>query len=183
MAFARRLVATTDRVFTLVTSRGPIARFVRTKVVPVLVPFVFRSRAVRRLMFWTISQTAMSYRDSPLSVGRAGRVRGGDRLPWVDGDDNFAPLDALGWQVHVYGDAAAEIEAACRERRLPLHIFPWRTATRRAGLQRDAVYLVRPDGYVALADPDARAATLTRYLDEHLAAGRVPAAHGAGRSR
>src|SRR5215470_6281028 len=38
MGFARRLVATTDRAFSIVTSRGPIARFVRRKVVPVVVP-------------------------------------------------------------------------------------------------------------------------------------------------
>ena len=182
IAFARRLVATTDRVFTLVTSRGPIARFVRTKVVPVLVPLVFRARAARWLMFRTISQTGVSYRDSPLSAGRAGRVHGGDRLPWVEAADNFAPLDSLAWQVHVYGEAAPEIEAACRQRQLPLHVVEWRSAMRRTGLQRDAVYLVRPDGYVALADPDARPSTLTRYLDTHLAATRAevavtPAAH------
>jgi len=169
-AFARRLVATTDRAFTLITSRGPIARFVRTRLAPVLVPLVFRARAARRLMFRTISQTAVSYRDSPLSAGRAGRVHGGDRLPWVEAGDNFAPLDSLAWQVHVYGEAAPEIEAACRERRLSLHVSPWLSAMRRTGLRRDAMYLVRPDGHVALADPDGRASTLTRYLDAHLAA-------------
>ena len=166
IAFARRLVATTDRAFTVITSRGPVARRVRVNVVPMVVPLVFRSKAVRRLMFRTISQTGVSYRESRLSVGRAGRVRGGDRLPWVEGSDNFAPLSSLAWQVHVYGAAAPEIEAACRERRLALHVFPWRSAMRRRGLRRDAVYLVRPDGYVALADGDGRALTLTRYLDE-----------------
>jgi 2-polyprenyl-6-methoxyphenol hydroxylase-like FAD-dependent oxidoreductase len=175
--FARRLVATTDRAFTLVTSRGPLARFVRTRVVPVVVPLVFRARAARRLMFRVISQTAVRYRDSPLSQGQAGRVHGGDRLPWVESDDNFAPLDALAWQVHVYGEAAPEITAACRARRLALHVFPWRSTMRRRGLRRDAVYLVRPDGHVALADPTARASTLTAYLDAHLAsADAVPAA-------
>ena len=34
IAFARRLVATTDRAFTVITSRGPIARRVRVNVVP-----------------------------------------------------------------------------------------------------------------------------------------------------
>ena len=96
-------------------------------------------------------------------------MHGGDRLPWVEGDDNFAPLSSLAWQVHIYGEAAPEIEAACSERRLSLHVFPWRPETRRTGLRRDAVYLVRPDGYVALADPDARASTLVRYLDGRLA--------------
>ena len=34
-------------------------------------------------MFRTISQTAVNYRGSSLSEGRAGAVHGGDRLPWV----------------------------------------------------------------------------------------------------
>ena len=35
-----------------------------------------------------------------------------------------------------------------------------------AGLQRDALYLVRPDGYIALADPQGKATTIASYLDE-----------------
>ena len=172
--FAQRLVATTDRAFTLVTSRGPVARYVRTTIVPRLVPLVFRARTARRLMFRTISQTSLSYRDSPLSSGRAGRVHGGDRLPWVEAVDNFAPLDGLAWQIHVYGRAAPEIETLCRERRLSLHVFPWRSGMRRAGLRRDALYLVRPDGHVALADAGADASTLMRYLDTHRAGVLAP---------
>jgi len=167
MGFARRLVATTDRAFSIVTSRGPIARFVRRKVVPVVVPVAFRARTARWFMYRTISQTGMSYRDSPLSKGRAGRVHGGDRLPWMEDDDNFATLSSLDWQVHVYGEAKPEIERACRERGLALHVFPWRAGTRRAKLRRNALYLVRPDGYVALADPYPNESTLARYLDEH----------------
>src|SRR5256885_5052998 len=91
--FARRLVETTDRGFTLVTRRGGIARFVRTRIVPLVVPLVFRTGAMRRLLFRTVSQTTVNYRESALSVGAVGRIRGGDRLPWVDlgsGQDNFA---------------------------------------------------------------------------------------------
>ena len=35
---------------------------------------------------------------------RTWNFRGGDRLPWVpiDGSDNFEPLAAMTWQVHVY---------------------------------------------------------------------------------
>ena len=166
IAFGRRLVATTDRAFTFITARGPIARRVRVNIVPMIVPLVFRTKAARRLMFRTISQTGVSYRGSPLSAGRAGGVRGGDRLPWAEGEDNFAPLRALTWHVHVYGEAASEIEATCRERKLALHVFPWRPGIRRTGLRRNAMYLVRPDGYVALADPDARVATLQAYLEK-----------------
>ena len=166
IAFARRLVATTDRAFTIVTSRGPLARRIRIGLVPRVVPILTSFSAVRRLMFRTISQTQVNYRGGPLSVGRAGRVHAGDRLPWVEAVDNFAPLASLDWQVHVYGEPTPDIAAICQARRLLLNVFPWRTDMSRTGLVRNAVYLVRPDGYVALADPDARPVTLQTYLDE-----------------
>jgi 2-polyprenyl-6-methoxyphenol hydroxylase-like FAD-dependent oxidoreductase len=43
IAFARRLVASTDRAFTGVTSDGAIARRVRLNLVPAVAPVVFRS--------------------------------------------------------------------------------------------------------------------------------------------
>ena len=70
----------------------------------------------------------------------------------VDGEDNFAPLAAIGWQVHVYGTPRAELVAWCAARSMPLHVFNWRPEHEAAGLARDAIYLLRPDTYVALAD-------------------------------
>ena len=171
IAFARRLVATTDEAFTGVTSRGLIARFIRLRIVPLLVPAFFPFRAVRRLLFRTVSQTVVNYRGSGLSDGRAGSVNGGDRLPWVKtgqsiiGEDNFSPLTTLDWQIHVYGEAAPELRALCDKRKLPLHVFVWRPEMVSSGLRRNAVYLVRPDGYVALADPADTTEPLRSYLD------------------
>ena len=171
IAFARRLVATTDRAFTGVTSSGATARLMRLRVAPLLVPLLFALRSMRRVMFRTVSQTAVNYHGSSLSEGCAGAVHGGDRLPWVKMDwnseyrDNFAPLTSLDWQIHVYGDAMTPMRTLCNERRLTLHVFPWRPEMKRAGLQRNAAYLVRPDGYVALADAGASAATVESYLD------------------
>jgi 2-polyprenyl-6-methoxyphenol hydroxylase-like FAD-dependent oxidoreductase len=158
IGFARRLVATTDRAFTLITKQGVLARWVRTRLVPLILPLLFRLTAVRRFLFRTVSQIGVGYRHSPLSVGAAGAVRGGDRLPWVEtgpGQDNFAPLASLTWQVHLYGEPRQGLAEVCGELQLPLHLFAWRQRMRRAGLLRAALYLVRPDGYVALADPHA----------------------------
>ena len=94
-------------------------------------------------------------------------MQGGDRLPWVqvDGVDNFASLTAIGWQVHVYGAAKPALTAWC-ERRLPLHVFDWRAEHEAAGLSRDALYLLRPDTYVALAEPNGAADVLERYFGD-----------------
>ncbi len=169
IAFAQRLVATTDRAFTAVTSTGALARLIRLHLVPLLLAPIYRLTAARRLMFRTVSQTAVNYRESSLSEGQAGEVHGGDRLPWVNanGSDNFTPLTSLAWQVHIYGESNAEIQNLCDERGLALHIFRWSPEASRTGLQRNAVYLVRPDGYVALADSEGRAAMVASYLASH----------------
>jgi hypothetical protein len=37
----------------------------------------------------------------------------------------------------------------------------------RTGLRRNAVYLIRPDGYIGLADPTGDASALEQYLEKH----------------
>ncbi len=169
IGFARRLVATTDRAFSFVTSDGPIADFIRTRVAPVLIPAILSFEAARTFMFRTVSQITLNYRHGPLSRGVAGRVQGGDRLPWVpaDGTDNFEKLATMEWQLHVYGTAHAELAAWCATNNLPLHTFVWRSGHERAGLARGALYLVRPDGYVALADGTGAVSALDRYFEDH----------------
>jgi 2-polyprenyl-6-methoxyphenol hydroxylase-like FAD-dependent oxidoreductase len=172
IAFARRLVATTDRGFTAVTSPTLTARLLRLKIIPFLMPIFVKFAAARRLLFRTVSQTDINYRGSWLSQGRAGSVRGGDRLPWVKVDsnaadkDNFAALQSLDWQVHVYGDVTPQLKEVCDQRKLPLHVFSWNPEMARAGLQRHAIYFVRPDGYIARADPSASASSIETYLDK-----------------
>jgi hypothetical protein len=118
---------------------------------------------------------------SELSVGVAGKIHGGDRLPWVRldplpavGGDNFAPLTSIDWQVHVYGDVTPAISNLCKAARLPLHKFVWQEAMRSAGFVRNAVYLIRPDGYVGFADRDANAANLQQYLNDQKLRPRAP---------
>ena len=169
IGFARRLVATTDRVFSFATGEGRIADILRTRVAPVLFPKVIAFEAVREYIFRTVSQITLNYRGCPLSAGSAGNVHGGDRLPWVpiDGKDNFESLAAITWQVHVYGSASAELATWCASHDVPLHVFDWRSEHDAAGLARDAAYLLRPDTYVALADASGRADALDRYCADH----------------
>jgi 2-polyprenyl-6-methoxyphenol hydroxylase-like FAD-dependent oxidoreductase len=153
IAFARRLVATTDRAFRFINRDGAIARFVRVRLVPMLMPAFFKLRAARRLMFLTLSQTNVNYRSSMLSTGSTARVQAGDRLLWVrqeTGLDNFESLRSLKWQAHVYGDTSVEVQRISAQTGLSLERFPWSEAAGRAGLARDTLYVVRSDGYVGL---------------------------------
>ena len=168
IGFARRLVATTDRVFSFATADGRIADVLRTRIAPVLIPSVMRFERPREFLFRTVSQIMLNYRGSPLSQGVAGDVHGGDRLPWVarEHEDNFATLATMAWQVHVYGSASAELSRWCSQRQIALNIFEWCEEARGAGLARDAAYLLRPDTYVALADAAGSPQALEHYFAE-----------------
>jgi hypothetical protein len=131
-----------------------------------VIPAAFAFETVRRFAFRTVSQIMLNYREGPLSLGVAGNVHGGDRLPWasVDGVDNFASLTAMDWQIHVYGSASPALAAWCGRQNVPLHVFSWRSEYEGAGLARDALYLLRPDTYVALADTAGAPDALDRYF-------------------
>jgi 2-polyprenyl-6-methoxyphenol hydroxylase-like FAD-dependent oxidoreductase len=167
IAFARRLVSTTDRVFTLATAEGRVADIIRTRVVPTVLPALAKFEVFCEFLFRTVSQITINYRHSALSEGQAGRVHGGDRLPWIviGEDDNYQPLKSMTWQVHVYGTASAQLRAWCDRLDLPLHEFAWREDYANAGFAQHALYLVRPDTYVALAGGADMLGALQRYFD------------------
>lgn len=148
MAFARKLVSTTDRVFSFVTAEGAIADLLRTRVAPLLLPKMAALERAREWLFRTVSQITLNYRAMPLSAGHAGTVFGGDRLPWVqDAErDNFSSLALPAWQVQVFAYT-------------PDHA--------KAGLACNGFYLLRPDSYVALADPGADPKVIERYFHAH----------------
>jgi 2-polyprenyl-6-methoxyphenol hydroxylase-like FAD-dependent oxidoreductase len=165
IGFARRLVATTDRAFSIATADGPVADILRTRIAPVVLSNVVRIEAAREFLFRTVSQITLNYRDGPLSAGKAGHVHGGDRLPWarIGSEDNFASLADMVWQVHVYGAASQDLRSWCDQNGVALHVFAWRSEHGAAGLARDALHLLRPDSYVALVDPSGSPAALDQY--------------------
>jgi 2-polyprenyl-6-methoxyphenol hydroxylase-like FAD-dependent oxidoreductase len=166
IAFARRLVATTDRVFSFVSAEGPFADLMRVRVAPLLIPAIGKIEVAREWLFRTVSQTLIHYRGSSLSQGSAGPVEGGDRLPWAvaAGLDNYASLAAITWQGHVYGDVTADLRAWFKTNNIPLQVFSWREEYGGAGLRKDALYLLRPDTYLAVVDTSPSSDELSRYF-------------------
>jgi hypothetical protein len=104
MAFARRLVASTNKAFEFVTARGFFANLIRLHIIPYLFPALFKLRVMRPFLFPTISQTSINYRQNALIWGNTGNIKGGDRLPWISmenmpqqTEDNFRRLRSLQW--------------------------------------------------------------------------------------
>jgi 2-polyprenyl-6-methoxyphenol hydroxylase-like FAD-dependent oxidoreductase len=166
IAFARKLIESTDKVFRFITSRSRLVGLFRRDVMPKIMNVALHTSFGSRAFFGLISQAAIEYRSGPISSGAAGKVSGGDRLPYVVGSDgdNFEPLRSLDWQVHVYGEVNCDFRAMLAPAGIPIHAFAWSEAAGKAGLQRDGAYLVRPDGHIALASPVQEAAAFQRYL-------------------
>ena len=79
--------------------------------------------------------------------------------------DNFAPLRRSTGRCTCTATPSSELQSECRRRRLPLHVFVWQPTMGLKGLHRNALYLVRPDGYVALTTRDGHTTALSSYLD------------------
>lgn len=163
IAFARKLVATTDRIFREAVNRK---RF-RNIMMPYIFPRVVQSYKVRRILFKIISQTRIRYPDSELSTGRSGGIRGGDRLPWlpIEEGDNFEPLTSVDWQLHVYGRPNEKIRRLSDRSALPLHYTRWTGDMKKKGIKRNAAFLVRPDGHVGAAATTANIKPIEEYVE------------------
>ncbi|WP_353815124.1 FAD-dependent monooxygenase [Agromyces sp. SYSU T00266] len=148
---ALKLVATTDRIFSNVTSEAELAHTIRGRMIPtvgpVLAPMLPRILGGERI-FGLISQIRIRYRMSPRRASRS-QVRDdivGKRLPYAGADpSNFDALRSFRWQVHGYGAPAELVRAVAGSLGLEHHVFP--PAAGR--LRSDRLYLVRPDGFVA----------------------------------
>ena len=87
-------------------------------------------------------------------------------MPWVvaRGIDNHQPLAEPIWQAQVYGVASPELAASCAEIRLPLQAIPWAPEHGHAGLMQNALYVLRPNSYVGLANQSGSPDVMRRYF-------------------
>ena len=149
--FARLLVRTTDQVFKGMIADNPASDAVRNLFMPAMAPALTRFNAVRRTMFRLVSQIHIDYEDSMLSRGSAGKLKSGDRLPWVKyGDsDNYAPLEGAEFHYQLYGQTSAEMRRFMQKSSFALHEFNWTAAVKKTGISKNTVMLIRPDGHIA----------------------------------
>lgn len=166
MKFAKQLVSTTDKLFQIMTSKKTIGKIWRGIVFPFVMPLLFRIPFMKHFFFKLTSQIKLNYRHSPLSQGQAGKIHAGDRLPWVQYEttDNFTALQSMDWQVHIYGTANSTLTNTINELNLTLHVFPWHTNVESTGLEKNTLYLIRPDGYIAYINADQNPLLLKNFL-------------------
>ena len=181
---ARRLLSTTDRMFSLVVSDTRLAGLFRTRVLAKAMALAMRVERIQRVAFLTISQTGIRYPDSPLSETLPGMPeaapRAGDRFPWLrlklaangPTEDFFSKLDDRRFTLILIGQAAPVGGVPGLGDLLRTYVIPSDPANdrelARVQIPQTAFYLLRPDGHVGLAGVRMEAEAVTRYVSERL---------------
>jgi 2-polyprenyl-6-methoxyphenol hydroxylase-like FAD-dependent oxidoreductase len=181
---ARRLLSTTDRMFSVVVSDTRMAGLFRTRILAKAMALAMRLERIQKLAFLTISQTGIGYPNSPLSETLPGLPDGapgaGDRFPWVrlklsangPTEDFFQKLDDTRFALILIGQAAPPGGVPGLGDRLRTVVIPSDPINdrelARVGVPPTAFYLLRPDGHVGLAGVRLEPAAVTRYITERL---------------
>ncbi len=89
LPFAKRLVETTDRVFSLVVSHNPLKSVFSKYIAPLILQNVIKKTFSRKFIFSTVSQIGISYEHNALSKNASfgdfskHAPKPGDRLPYI----------------------------------------------------------------------------------------------------
>jgi 2-polyprenyl-6-methoxyphenol hydroxylase-like FAD-dependent oxidoreductase len=186
----RNVLSKTEKITDLMTSRRPLVRGLLRH----LAPRIGNARFAQRIVPFRVSQLAVGYRQSPLSVhhGRAGRLHAGDRVPdlpvrirtahgeaWQD-RSLFSALDSLRFTllvVHPEAEDARGVDWCGTVQQWPVirvvGIAPAvggaRARFHAAFGRSTGVFLVRPDGYIGfVGGKHASTSHLDAYCREWL---------------
>lgn len=184
IAFAKRLVATTDRAFNIVISQNPIVKFFRMHVAPKGIKFMVSHKKTGEFAFRTVSQIAISYRHGPLaqhaSFGKfpENAPQPGDRLPYILYENNkniqdlitprtmhLLVLSGLEEKIDAIDEAIKPYESIMKVTNLPLSKNT-EALYKEFGIKH-GFYLIRPDMYIACRSNNFDMKNLETYLSRY----------------
>src|SRR6267142_1136127 len=176
---AKRLTATTDRMFNLAAGKDWFVGLIRTTIFPPMAKYILSIEAIRKKFFILISQIGIRYRESSLSRhegDEAFEVKAGDRMPYfvVGGKSIYDQLRAP--RFHLIGfsdgekDPAGAVGSQVGESYAPLVDYHAVSLNAQVieifGTNKSFNVLLRPDNYIAFISPDPSPRAVTDYLRE-----------------
>jgi len=171
----KRLLRTTDRLFSLGASRNRAVLMLRNFLFPRLARAVLRTPAGRRRAFRFVSQLAISYPGSPIVGEAPGLDDGpapGDRmpdLPLAGGATLHEKLRGPNFHLLVVTRSGGTLPRVEDDLVEP-HVVTGAPAElyEELGVDERALYLIRPDGHVAYRSPRTDAAAIDEALRKTL---------------
>jgi 2-polyprenyl-6-methoxyphenol hydroxylase-like FAD-dependent oxidoreductase len=184
---AKRLTATTDRMFNLAAGKDWFVGLIRTTIFPPLAKYILSIEAVRKRFFILISQIGINYRAASLSMHEADdsggddefEVKAGDRMPYfeIEGKSIYEQLRAPTFHLLTFsnGDGAetmpgptgraGEIEVGGYADLIERHVVQLcPQVVKIFGTDKTFSVLLRPDNYLGFISADPSAGPLAKYF-------------------
>lgn len=184
LPFARRLVETTDRVFSLVVSKNVFKSVFSKYIVPVILQNIVKRNFSRRFMFLTVSQTGISYHHSALSQNASFGIFPkdspvpGDRLPYVlftnekgEAKNIQEYVTSTKMELLVFAEEPSLLNQMTEKYKEIIQVTVLKhneELFKRFGITSDGFYLVRPDMYIAYRSNGFDKSHFENYLQQFL---------------
>lgn len=175
---AKRLTATTDRMFNLAAGSDWLVNLIRTTIFPPMAKFILSLDTVKARFFPLLSQIGINYRNESLSDHSGDghfEVKAGDRMPYflVEGKSIYDQLREPKFHLMTFSDGASDHEATRRAvegEYAPLvdyHVVPlYPQVAEVFGTKLPFNVLLRPDNYIGFLSEGDGLSRLTVYLNE-----------------
>ncbi|NCD69122.1 FAD-dependent monooxygenase [Mucilaginibacter agri] len=174
---AEDLLHTTDRIFSAMSTEGSWYTFFRMYFIPVFIGFITSFRVVRRSAFKLLSQIGVNYKSSSLSKGKAGKIKGGLRLPYfhidMDGRNRSiyqvikeyskTPFTILVYQLDIIPLQSLN-KTLYTVIEIPYSIDNDK-GLKRSGFSGAFMLLVRPDNYIGYIDGKVNIEAFNFYME------------------
>ncbi|MEP6718563.1 MAG: FAD-dependent monooxygenase [bacterium] len=176
---AKRLTATTDRMFNLAAGKDWFVALIRTTIFPPMAKYILSIEAVRKKFFILISQIGISYRDSSLSMHDTGphqcdddfKVRAGDRMPYFELEEKsiYDWVRAPKFHLLKFSNGAITDEnlklASEYTELLDRHVIPLHPNVAEIfGTDKPFTVLLRPDNYIGFISSDTSGRPVAQYF-------------------
>ena len=151
---AVHLLRTTDRIFDFMAGTSWVWNFIRLKIFPLLASFISGRPRFNRFFFPLISQTAISYSGSYLTVkSRIEKVKAGVRMPYFvfkNGSSIFEYLDKPQFQLLFFGKEGKARFEKLQRTHVPISCLSFTEIPREIFKKNANFYvLLRPDNHIS----------------------------------
>ena len=193
---ARQLFQTNDALFSIVINNKPLVQFAKYRIAPVVLKWLANNLPIGRLLFRLLSQTAIHYKNSHLSVNHPNipifhpKIRAGERVPYCQikpiNSKEKTDIYQLFTDTHFHlllfvmpDDTSFQKKVQQLENRLQSAydvsfirhtIFKTENeaAFRKFGVKQSTLFLIRPDVYIAYRSTKIRFKSIQKFLTYHL---------------
>lgn len=156
---AKHLLQTTDRMFDIMAGTKGWQNFIRLHFLPAFVPLITKIKALKKRIFPLVSQTAISYTNSDLTMDSSiGKVKAGVRMPYFifsDGKTIFDYVTEPAFRILFFGDGEKKGTELFNDIKIRMKVHSFKEIPFSLfGRETDFYILLRPDNHISYIGKD-----------------------------